>query len=62
MNNFFDKTDFSFDDIRSLINNEVEESIHLDFKDAAALDKSDRKKDEISKDISAFANSDGGII
>lgn len=62
MKDFYDKTEYTIDDIKSLINNEVEESIYLDFKDAKALDKSDLKKKEISKDVSAFANSDGGII
>lgn len=62
MENFYEKTEFTFDDINSLIQYEVEESIHLEFKDGRALDKNDKKKVEISKDISAFANSDGGII
>ncbi|MGU3374709.1 AlbA family DNA-binding domain-containing protein [Chryseobacterium sp. M5A1_1a] len=52
--------DFAF--IESLINNEIEESINIDFKSADALDKVDKKKTEISKDVSAFANSNGGII
>lgn len=59
---FFEKTDYSFTDIQSLIDNEIEESIHLDFKAADSLCKDDKKKREISKDVSAFANSDGGII
>ena len=62
MENFYEKTEYTFEDIESLIQNEAEESIHLEFKDGRALDKSDKKKVEISKDISAFANSDGGII
>lgn len=62
MKNFFEKTEYTADDLILLISSEAEESIHLDFKDAAALDKTDRKKDEISKDVSSFANSDGGII
>jgi len=45
-----------------MISNKDEESIHLDFKSAGSLEKSDRKKIEITKDISAFANSDGGVI
>ena len=60
--NFFDKDEYSFDDILSLINNDAEESINLEFKAAGALEKSDGKKKEICKDVSAFANSDGGII
>jgi len=53
---------YDIDFIESLINNEIEESINIDFKSAEALDKADKKKAEISKDVSAFANSNGGII
>lgn len=49
-------------DIENLILNQIEENIHLDYKAADALQKTDGKKKEISKDISAFANSDGGIV
>ncbi|MFC4163626.1 helix-turn-helix domain-containing protein [Epilithonimonas zeae] len=62
MDNFYLKEEYTFEDIENLILNEVEESIYLDFKDAPALDKSDGKRKEIAKDISAFANSEGGII
>jgi len=62
MNDFYEKTEYNFEDILSLIKNEVEESIHLDFKDGKALDKSDAKRKDISKDVASFANSDGGII
>ena len=58
----FEKTEYCIDDITALISNEAEESVHLDFKAAGALSKDDKKKAEIAKDISAFANSDGGII
>lgn len=47
----------------SLIQDQVEESLHLDYKACDALNgKTDGKKNELSKDISAFANSDGGVI
>jgi hypothetical protein len=59
---FYNKKEYTVDDLNSLITNEIEESINLDYKSAKSLDKSDRKKTEIAKDISAFANSDGGII
>ena len=59
---FFKKDNYSTIDIERLIDNEVEEDIHLDYKAAGALDKEDKKRTEITKDISAFANSDGGII
>jgi len=39
-----------------------QESVHLEFKACDALGKSDGKKNEVSKDVSAFANSDGGTI
>lgn len=58
---FLDKIDFAESDILGLLNN-VEESIHIEFKSANALSTEPSIKKEISKDISAFANSDGGII
>jgi len=48
--------------INEYIDNSIEENIHLDYKSADSLGKSDGKKKEVSKDVSAFANSDGGII
>lgn len=62
MHPFFDKEEFNESDINALIANGVEESIHLDFKAAGSLDKHVNKKREIAKDVSAFANSDGGVI
>lgn len=58
----FEIQEYTIDDINSLIANEVEENIHLDYKASGALGKKDEKKSEIVKDVSAFANSDGGII
>lgn len=54
--------EFTIEDIQSLIDNEVEENVHLDYKAAEALKKNDSGKNEITKDVSSFANSDGGII
>lgn len=59
---FFDKIEYTENDLRELISSQAEESIHLDFKAAGALDKTNEKRAEIAKDVSAFANSDGGII
>ncbi len=59
---FYEKKEYTFEDIQALIDNGAEESVHLDFKAAGSLDKADKKKHEIAKDVSAFANSDGGII
>ena len=44
------------------INDGIEESLNLDYKAAAALNKTEEKKKQITKDVSAMANSDGGII
>ena len=59
---FQELTEFAPADIQALIADGVEQSIHLDFKAAPALDKNEKKKEEIAKDVSSFANSDGGII
>jgi hypothetical protein len=48
--------------LKSFINDGIEENLNLDYKAADALAKTDLKKKEISKDVSALANSDGGII
>jgi Putative DNA-binding domain len=53
---------WDLDKINELINTGVEENLHLDYKAADALAKSDGKKSEVSKDISSFANSAGGVI
>lgn len=62
MKQFYDKEEYDYNDIDFLINNEVEESIYLDFKEAGAIDRTESKRKEISKDVASFANSDGGII
>lgn len=59
---FYSKDEYTMEDIEQLIKNEVEENIHLDYKAAGSLEKADKKRLEITKDVSAFANSDGGII
>ena len=60
MSSLLDKTEFTQEYILGLIASRTEESINIDFKDARALSSGDGK--EISKDVSAFANSDGGLI
>jgi hypothetical protein len=45
-----------------MINDRVEESLSLDYKRADSLLKSDNKNAEITKDISSFANSSGGVV
>jgi hypothetical protein len=49
-------------DLQRLIQDQVQESIGLDYKAAAALGQQDGVKREIAKDVSAFANSAGGIL
>lgn len=53
---------WDLDKIQEHITNGIEENLHLDYKGADSLDKTDGKKKEISKDVSAFANSGGGVI
>lgn len=49
--------------IQELIDKKIEEGSQLDYKSAAALNRSETKKtDQITKDISAFANSAGGTV
>ncbi len=49
-------------DILSLIKDKVQESLTLDYKKSDALARTEGKKTELSKDVSAFANSTGGVI
>lgn len=53
---------FDINYLNSLIENKVEENLNLEYKSAMALDKHPTKTIEVSKDVSAMANSDGGII
>lgn len=62
MDDFFNKSKYLQADIDQLLKDEIEESLKLDYKESRALAKTDRKKKDISKDVSAFANSDGGLI
>jgi predicted HTH transcriptional regulator len=50
------------DDLELLIRTGVQESIELDYKSSADLRKTDGKKGEISRDVSAFGNSAGGVL
>lgn len=51
---------WNFNDIQKIINNNILENKQLEFKACAALDM--EYKNEISKDVSSFANSAGGVI
>jgi hypothetical protein len=51
------------DDLKALVTNQVTEDLHLDYKRSAAFEKPpDEVKTDLAKDVSAFANSDGGVI
>ena len=50
------------EDLLGLVSAGTQESIDLEYKRCAALGKTDGKKAEVSKDVSAFANSAGGTI
>src|SRR5690348_4777295 len=50
------------EDLFELVKTGTQESIELDFKDSASLQRTDSKKKDISKDVSAFANSAGGTL
>lgn len=54
--------DWTEEDMLSLIASGEKESITLDYKSCDALAQSDGKKNELSKDASAFANSAGGTL
>ena len=56
------KTPQTKKDLESLIENKIEESGECEYKSAEALEKSDKAKSEIAKDVSAMANAAGGLI
>jgi hypothetical protein len=49
-------------DLVRLIESRASESLTLDFKACEALSTSDSKKNELSKDVAAMANSAGGVL
>jgi hypothetical protein len=50
------------EDIQALIAEQRKEDLRLEYKSSDALAKTDPKKKEITKDVSAMANSAGGVI
>jgi len=56
------KSSWSKEKLQQYIDNRIQENLSLDYKSAEALQKTDGKKKEITKDVSAMANSAGGII
>lgn len=59
-----DKEPWQWDitDVQRLIDLKEKESAYMEYKESGALQNNDRSKNEVSKDISAFANAGGGII
>lgn len=53
---------FDIDYLNQLIANGIEENAELEYKAAAALQLDDKRITEATKDVSAFANSNGGIL
>lgn len=53
-------TEWTLARVNQMIVDQVEESLNLDYKRAAALDRG--KAVEITKDVSSFANSSGGVL
>src|SRR5664280_351246 len=62
MTTLLDKDEIVEQDLRTLIELGAEESINLEFKSTDSLGQTNTQKAEIAKDVSAFANSAGGII
>ncbi len=54
--------DWTERDLQQLVVDQIGESLTLDYKESGALQRTDGKKNELSKDVSAFANSAGGVL
>ncbi|ATB48761.1 ATPase AAA [Corallococcus macrosporus DSM 14697] len=54
--------DWTEEDLLALVKNQVQESLTLDYKASKALERTEKVKDEITKDVSALANSAGGTL
>lgn len=55
-------SDWEETDLDELHRGEIMESLTLEYKDSRALGNTDHQKSELFKDVSAMANSQGGII
>jgi predicted HTH transcriptional regulator len=53
---------FDHDYLLQLITNSIEENQELEYKESGALQRDDKKVLEITKDVSSFANSNGGVL
>jgi predicted HTH transcriptional regulator len=54
--------DWEEGDLDELHRGEIMESSTLEYKDSRALGNTDHQKNEMLKDVSAFANAAGGIL
>jgi hypothetical protein len=52
----------SEDDLNRLVEDEIQDSLTLEYKRSEALGRSSAQRDELSKDVSALANSAGGQL
>jgi hypothetical protein len=50
------------EDLQRLVDDGIQESLTLDYKASPSLARDDKSRDEVCKDVSAFANSAGGQI
>jgi hypothetical protein len=50
------------EDLQRLVDEEIQESLTLDYKASPSLARDDKPRDELCKDVSAFANAAGGQI
>lgn len=50
------------DDLLQMKKIGAQENLHLEFKESAAFTKEDKSRNDVSKFVSAFANTDGGTI
>ncbi len=57
-----DPWEWTESELQSLVDNRVPEAVGLEYKGSDSLGKTDSKRREIGKDISAMANSDGGVV
>lgn len=57
-----DPWEWTESELQSLIDNRVPEAVGLEYKRSDSLGKTESKRKEIGKDISAMANSDGGVV
>src|SRR2546426_1154921 len=55
-------SEWNEEDLNALVTNHIGEDVGLEYKACASLEKTEDRKDEVSRDVSSFANSAGGTI